>query len=292
VTFIIIIAIAIAIAIALSIVWYKLSCCKHGIYNGNQEPPLCALCIEEHINKEQKLKREKEETDFARALRDEKYKLEHDRITKKLNIFKSSWLKRCQSIDFLIALSPEQFQELIWVVYRQLGYSVHETCFMQDGGADVIVELNNQKLVLQCKRYRGNVGQPVVRDLFGTYMHLNADGAVLVTSGRVSAAARKFAKNKKIDVIDGDALLKMLAKAKLNTKVIPSSLFDYTGVELPSADRNQYYELNRQKREIETLIKAPECSDCKIGKLIVRSDNRGPYRICTECSKRFHYGHR
>ena len=287
-TFIIIIM----IAIALSVAWYKLSCCKHGIYNGNQEPPLCALCIEERRNKELALQREKEETDRARVLRDEQYKLKHEHIIRQLNTFKSAWLKRCQSIDFLIALSPEQFQELIWVVYRQLGYSVYETSFMHDGGADGILERNNQKLVLQCKRYRGNVGQPVVRDLFGTYMHLNANGAVLVTSGRVSAAARHFAKNKHIEIIDGDALLKMLVKAKLNAKVIPSSLFDYTGVELPSADRNQYYELNRQKREIETLMKAPECSDCKIGKLIVRSDNRGPYRICTECSKRFHYGHR
>jgi restriction system protein len=73
-----------------------------------------------------------------------------------------------------------------------------------DHGIDLIVSGPEAKYgLVQCKRYRGTVGEPTIRDLYGTLVHENGDRAWLVTTGAVSRQARDWAVGKPIDMWDG-----------------------------------------------------------------------------------------
>jgi restriction system protein len=63
---------------------------------------------------------------------------------------------------------------------------------------------------LWCSAYQWqafSVGAPVVREMFGILTAERADEAIVVTSGRFTAEAQKFARGKSIQLLDGPQLL-------------------------------------------------------------------------------------
>jgi len=137
---------------------------------------------------------------------------------------KREFLNRAKALDSLRDLKPEEFQRLMWEAYRRAGYEVQETSFTKDGGVDGFLVKGSRRLVLQCKRYKGDVGEPFVRDLFGTMIHNSANGAILVTTAGISEPARQFANGKGIELIDGDALLSFVREADLSEDLLPDDL--------------------------------------------------------------------
>ena len=76
------------------------------------------------------------------------------------------------------------------------------------GGVDILVtDAAGRLAVVQCKRYRGTVGESTVRDLYGTMIHHDASMAFLVSTGAISASARRWAAGKPIGLIDGERLV-------------------------------------------------------------------------------------
>jgi restriction system protein len=54
------------------------------------------------------------------------------------------------------------------------------------------------------------VGEPVVRDLYGTLLHEEAQGAYLITTGTFTKKAQDWAAGKPIVLYDGEALLGLI----------------------------------------------------------------------------------
>ena len=119
------------------------------------------------------------------------------------------------NLEQLQALDPGAFEAYVAErLFMRLGYQADNTRNTKDGGIDVLVtDRFGQTAVVQCKRYRGTVGEAVVRDLYGTMMHANATYAYLVTTGAISDEARRWAQGKPIDLIDGPQLVE-LTKSK------------------------------------------------------------------------------
>ncbi len=69
-----------------------------------------------------------------------------------------------------------------------------------------MVSPQGERAVVQCKRYRGVVGEAVVRDLYGVMQHEKAPRGFLVTTGGISAAAGRWVRDKPIELIDGPRL--------------------------------------------------------------------------------------
>lgn len=114
----------------------------------------------------------------------------------------------------LIGLDPLKFEELVKDLLSRLGYVAHLTKASHDGGID-IEAVNPQpivggKVVVQCKRYAGLVGAPVVRDLYGVVHSEHASKGILVTTSDFSADAYAFADGKPIELIDGKKLSDLL----------------------------------------------------------------------------------
>ena len=74
-------------------------------------------------------------------------------------------------------------------------------------GVDLaLTRADGRRAVVQCKRYRHQVGPDIVRELFGTMVHERAFHGFLVTTADISEAARQWAADKPMTLIDGAAL--------------------------------------------------------------------------------------
>lgn len=115
------------------------------------------------------------------------------------------------TLEQLQNLSPAEFEEYVTQhIFVRQGYHAINTPDVKDGGIDVLVyDRYGQQAVVQCKRYRGTVGEAVVRDLYGTMVGNGATYAYLITTGEISAAAKRWAQGKPIELIDGQRLIEI-----------------------------------------------------------------------------------
>jgi HJR/Mrr/RecB family endonuclease len=130
-------------------------------------------------------------------------------------------LARARKLENLKAFSPDDFEALVAKVFESYGHKVEKVGGNADHGVDIIV-MNGQgeKWVVQCKRYSGSVGEPVVRDLYGTMLHEEAQGAYLMTTGTFTKGAQAWAAEKPIILYDGEALIALIHRAKADLRTI------------------------------------------------------------------------
>lgn len=109
-----------------------------------------------------------------------------------------------------------EFEEYIATLFTNKGFQVQRTNYAHDGGIDLIAVYNEPlfcgKYIVQCKKYEDAlVGQPVIRDLYGVVMSENANKGILITTSDFTEEARSFAKNKNLELIDGNLLKKIIS---------------------------------------------------------------------------------
>ena len=109
----------------------------------------------------------------------------------------------------LRSVTPEAFEQWVGERFESLGYAVLGTPFRGDHGIDLSVERQGERAIVQCKHWPSRaVGEPVLRDLFGTLHHVAAHVAYLVTTGNATPAALEWAKDKPIHIWDWQYLVK------------------------------------------------------------------------------------
>ncbi len=112
----------------------------------------------------------------------------------------------------LYALSPAEFEAYVARLFRRKGYRVEMRGGSGDHGVDLMVtNRQRRKAVVQCKRYRNQIGPDIVRELYGTLMHEKAAHAFLVTTASISQSAQDWARGKPMTLIDGDELVHLAA---------------------------------------------------------------------------------
>ena len=110
----------------------------------------------------------------------------------------------------LYAMSPAAFEKYVADLFRRKGYQVTLRGGSGDHGVDLELErFGNRRAIVQCKRYRNAIGPDIVRELFGTMIHEGVHHAFLVTTADISPAAREWAKNKPMTLIDGLTLVRI-----------------------------------------------------------------------------------
>ncbi len=125
-------------------------------------------------------------------------------------------------INILLKISPQDFERLAQRILRESGFTkVEITGRSGDGGIDGIgvlkVNLLSFHVLFQCKRYKGSVSSPQIRDFRGAMMG-RSDKGLFITTGSFTSDARKEATRDgapAIDLIDGDALCELLKNLKL-----------------------------------------------------------------------------
>ena len=129
---------------------------------------------------------------------------------------KGELLEKQTGIGTLRTISWRKFEELVGETYRRKGYAVVETGGGgADGGVDLILRKDGEKLLVQCKHWKKDkVGVKVVRELYGVVTAESASGGIVISSGTFTQEAKEFARGKRIELLDGSVLLDLIAKVQ------------------------------------------------------------------------------
>jgi len=181
--------------------------CDHGVIGARLNPSKCPSCTAQQVARaaqqqiEQEAERKGQERERLRAYRE--------------------WAERVRLPEYLKSMDPRAFEDLVCKLFVQLGYRVESTPYAGDSGADGYLYKDGQKAVLQCKRVQGSVGEPVLRDIFGTMHAERAASAIVVTTGKVSRQAREWVAGKPIRIIELDELRRLLDQQFSPDSVVP-----------------------------------------------------------------------
>jgi hypothetical protein len=118
-------------------------------------------------------------------------------------------LQQIRSIDWF------QFEKLIELVYRKLGYDVTRRGGANpDGGIDLIIEKDGRCVAVQCKQWKAwRVGVKPVREFLGALTDADLQQGKFITLCGYTNPAMQFAKRHDIEIVTGVELTQMLESA-------------------------------------------------------------------------------
>ena len=137
--------------------------------------------------------------------------------------------------------TPMFFERLVLDLLFAMGYGESRSALSHtgqsgDGGIDGIISLDRlglEKVYVQAKKWKGQVGSPEVQGFMGALQLRGADKGVLITSGAISGPASDAAKHAKgsVVLIDGSRLANLMIEhgvgVSSSTLKVPEMDSDY-----------------------------------------------------------------
>lgn len=120
-------------------------------------------------------------------------------------------------LNRLRAMHPNEFEEYIADLYRRLGYKTERVGGSYDGGIDVTATKDGIKHYIQCKKFiTSKASVHDVRDFAGALMDKLSQGkGIFITTNIFSTEAEQYAKDKPIELIDREKLLRLIKSANI-----------------------------------------------------------------------------
>jgi len=116
-----------------------------------------------------------------------------------------------RSVD---AMEGMQFEEFLAELFRHLGYRVQRVGNSHDFGADLVLASHRQRIVVQAKRYAGNVGIAAVQEVLGAVQYYHGSRGMVVTNSGFTESARELAARSGVDLWDRGRLASAMAGAR------------------------------------------------------------------------------
>lgn len=118
------------------------------------------------------------------------------------------------SLETLLELEPQEFENLLAHLFRKMEYIVEETQYSRDGGIDLIIRLEKFGLshswIVQAKRYSQPVGVKDVREYSSLKYRDRVDGVIIVTTSTFTKDGYEEAAQHNVKLIEGNLLVEML----------------------------------------------------------------------------------
>ncbi len=116
-----------------------------------------------------------------------------------------------QSLAEMQKMTPAEFEHFVGSLFQKQGYNVRVTGKTGDNGIDIELISNSngeqKRSVVQCKRYKGSVGESIVREFYGSFAGA-AEQGYLITTGTFTEPAKKWVRNRPLILIDGHELVR------------------------------------------------------------------------------------
>jgi len=113
------------------------------------------------------------------------------------------------SID---AMDGTQFEEFLAVLFVHLGYRVQHVGMSHDFGADLVLTSSRKRIVVQAKRYSGNVGIGAVQEALGAVQYYRGTRGMVVASSGFTESARELAAKSGVELWDRQRLAAAMAR--------------------------------------------------------------------------------
>ncbi|NJJ37845.1 endonuclease [Paenibacillus sp. 7028] len=124
-----------------------------------------------------------------------------------------------------------QFEKYLGHLFRAKGYKAEITKAAGDYGADLILQKDGKKIVVQAKRYSKNVGIKAVQEAQASIAHYGAAEAWVVTNSDYTQAAYDLAKSNHVRLINRDALIEMILAMNPGAAPAPRAVIAETHVD-------------------------------------------------------------
>lgn len=188
--------------------------CFHGVAGAAKNYVLCSACKQSVDDKAAECDRKaKEEAALQERERD------HQASERQRQY--EEWKARVRLPEYLKSVHPRIFESHVCSLYGQLGYETELTPYSGDGGVDVYLRRDGKLFLVQCKRVKGSVGAPVLRELYGLVIAEKATRGIVVTTGNVSKQARAWARNKQIEIVELEQLTLLFQEAFPEKSIVP-----------------------------------------------------------------------
>jgi restriction system protein len=123
-------------------------------------------------------------------------------------------------LDFLSRVNPTSFEYIVLEVLNEMGYGTSRDDLERvggsgDGGIDGIISLDKlglEKVYVQAKRWKSDVGSAVIREFVGGLQLKGADKGVLITTSTFTKDARDAAERARgsVVLVDGRRLAQLM----------------------------------------------------------------------------------
>ena len=115
-------------------------------------------------------------------------------------------------------MDGRQFELYLGLLFKALGYKTEVTRSAGDYGADLVIEKNGVRTVVQAKCYAKNVGIDAVQQVQASKAHYKAAQAWVVTNRGFTEAAENLAKSNGVTLIGRERLIEMMLNMNPTTK--------------------------------------------------------------------------
>ncbi|MFP4698580.1 MAG: restriction endonuclease [Eubacteriales bacterium] len=128
------------------------------------------------------------------------------RLKNSLENFDKKELITMYEVDIM---SGYEFEDFVVKIFNTLGYSVEETKRSNDQGADLFATRYGQKIVIQAKNYKDNVGNSAIQQVLTAKRFYGCDQAMVITNRLYTPSAKELAEASEVKLVDRNELQKM-----------------------------------------------------------------------------------
>ena len=136
-----------------------------------------------------------------------------------LKKYKKKKFYLASGINEIDKFSGIEFENLLAVYFKEMGYKVKTTPASNDYGADLVLHKDNKCVIVQAKRYKNKVGISAIQQIAAAKAYYKADRTIVVTNSYYTKQAVNLAKKCDVQLIDRDELIKIMATVNGNEKV-------------------------------------------------------------------------
>ncbi len=132
---------------------------------------------------------------------------------KKFSFFYNSLSEKEDEQLPIIISSGEEFENFLCEKINELQYvNCQKTKATGDQGVDLIVEVGEKKIAVQCKLYSYPVGNDAVQEVFSGKSFYNCDMAIVVTNSSYTRSAFELAKQLGVKLLHHNELINFIEK--------------------------------------------------------------------------------
>lgn len=137
-----------------------------------------------------------------------------NRVLNRRRILRNSGIAEIDKMDGI------HFEYYLKELFINQGYKVEVTSASGDFGADLILKKDNNKIVVQAKRFSKSVGVKAIQEVKASQNYYNANESWVVTNNYFTAPAEKLASSNNVILVDREELIKLITS--MNPSAIPS----------------------------------------------------------------------
>lgn len=181
-----------------------------------------------------------------------------------INQVKEERLKK-SGIREIDQMDGRQFEHYLGLLFKSQGYKVQVTRAAGDYGADLVIQKDGKRIVVQAKRYSKNVGIQAVQQAQASIAHYKAHEAWVVTNRDYTDAARNLASSNSVKLINREMLIEMMLQMNPASKPDPRQVIAQMPQKQLTCDRcgNQMVLRKGSKGEFYSCSGYPKCRNTK-----------------------------